>query len=102
MATYLATASIGELDIHAYKAKGLPYWDAIDPVLFEPPPPPPTITPTDGEQMLFSQVADPAYKRLTRVIHGAARRGDAVVRCIPRHGILGLGSPVRRAADRWR
>ena len=40
MATYLATASIGELDIHAYKAKGLPYWDAIDPVLFEPPPPP--------------------------------------------------------------
>ena len=53
MATYLATVSIGELDIHAYKAKGLPYWDAIDPVLFEPPPPPPTITPTDGEQMLL-------------------------------------------------
>ena len=71
MATYLATATIGQLDIHAYSAKGLPYWDAIDPVLFEPPPPPPdppTITPTDGEQMLFSQVSEPAYKRLTRVL----------------------------------
>ena len=71
MATYLATASIGQLDIHAYSAKGLPYWDAIDPVLFEPPPPPPdppTVTPTDGEQMLFSQVSEPAYKRLTRVL----------------------------------
>jgi hypothetical protein len=71
MATYLATATIGQLDIHAYSAKGLPYWDAIDPVLFEPPPPPPdppTITPTDGEQMLYSQVSEPAYKRLTRTL----------------------------------
>ena len=68
MAPYLATASIGQLDIHAYKARGLPYWDAIDPLLFEPPAPPPTITPTDGDQMLFSQVANSSYKRLTRVL----------------------------------
>ena len=72
MATYLATASIGELDIHAYKAKGLPYWDAIDPVLFEPPVPPQPILPTDGDALLFSQATSQeesaSYKRLTRVI----------------------------------
>ena len=55
MATYLATASIGELEIDHYKAKGLPYWDAIDPALFEPPVPPQPILPTDGEALLFSQ-----------------------------------------------
>jgi hypothetical protein len=73
MATYLATVSIGQLDIDHYKARGLPYWDAFDPALFEPfepPPPPEPIVPTDGAALLFSQVADgtPSYKRLTRVI----------------------------------
>ena len=44
-------------------------WSTIS-VLPPPPPPPdpPTVTPTDGEQMLFSQVSEPAYKRLTRVL----------------------------------
>ena len=39
--------------------------------VLEPPPPPPdppTVTPTDGAQMLFSEVSDTAYKRLTRVL----------------------------------
>ena len=71
MATYLATVSIGELEIDQYKARGLPYWDAIDPVLFEPPVPPQPILPTDGQALLFSQVTSDesaSYKRLTRVI----------------------------------
>ena len=44
-------------------------WTPI--TILEPPPPPPdppTITPTDGAQMLFSDVSEPAYKRLTRVL----------------------------------
>ncbi len=72
MATYLATVSIGELEIDHYKARGLPYWDAIDPALFEPPVPPQPILPTDGDALLFSQATSQeesaSYKRLTRVI----------------------------------
>ena len=33
-----------------------------------PPPEPPLVEPTDGAQMLFSDVADNSYKRLTRVL----------------------------------
>ena len=31
MASYLATASIGEFDIKSYEADGISYWDAMDP-----------------------------------------------------------------------
>ena len=78
MATYLATVSIGHLDITSYKAKGLPYWDAIDPILSVPPEP---MLPTDGAVLLWSQRADDSYKRLTRVIEvppgGASLSFDA-------------------------
>ena len=101
MATYLATATIGELDIDAYKAKGLPYWDAIDPALFEPPVPPQPILPTDGERccsrrqlaggVRVVQAADARHR-------GPTGRCDAVVRHVPRHRAR-LGLPVRRGAD---
>ena len=72
MATYLATVSIGELEIDQYKARGLPYWDAIDPALLVPPVPPEPILPTDGDALLFSQATSQeesaSYKRLTRVL----------------------------------
>ena len=62
MASYLAGMAIGELAINSYRADGIRYWDAIDPDLL------PRITPTDGTQYAYSQVADLSYKRLTRVI----------------------------------
>ncbi len=68
---YLATASIGQLEIDAYKARGLPYWDAIDPALFEPPSPPPSRSADRWGPMLFSQATrrkSASYKRLTRVL----------------------------------
>ncbi len=63
MASYLATATIGEFDMSAYNANGIKYWDAIDPDLFVPP-----LTPHGGERVAVSQVADASYKRLTRSI----------------------------------
>ena len=72
MTTYLSTATIGQLDIDAYKARGLQYWDAIDPALFEPEPVPEVVLPTDGDALLFSQATSQeqsaSYKRLTRVL----------------------------------
>ena len=35
MASYLATASVGEWDLDAYRADGIRYWDALDPDLFD-------------------------------------------------------------------
>jgi aminopeptidase N len=33
MATYLATATVGEFDISSYRENGIRYWDALDPAL---------------------------------------------------------------------
>jgi aminopeptidase N len=38
MASYLAGMGIGEFDLSAYRHGRIRFWDAIDPVLFEPPP----------------------------------------------------------------
>jgi hypothetical protein len=66
MATYLAMMAIGQFDIDAYAAGGLDYWDAIDSSLLEDLVP--ALTPASGAQFLFSQVSEPAYKRVTRTI----------------------------------
>ena len=66
MAPYLAMMAIGQFDVRAYRAAGIKYWDAIDPQLMADQLP--AATPTAGSQMLYSQVGEPAYKRLTRVI----------------------------------
>jgi hypothetical protein len=66
MATYLAFMSIGHFDIHSYRARGISYWDAIDSALFEPTAP--AVPPASGAQFLYSQISEPAYKRLTRTI----------------------------------
>ena len=66
MATYLATMAVGQFDIDKYRANGIRFWDAIDSGLLED-----LVSeamPTDGSQMLFSDVGEPSYKRLTRVI----------------------------------
>ncbi|MCA2213197.1 M1 family aminopeptidase [Jidongwangia harbinensis] len=63
MASYLATATVGEFDLRSYRAGGIRYWDAIDPDLFEP-----VAAPRTGSRMAISQSGDSAYKRLTRTI----------------------------------
>jgi hypothetical protein len=66
MATYLAFMAIGQFDVHAYAAGGLNYWDAIDTALLEPIAP--AVSPESGAQFLYSQISEPAYKRVTRTI----------------------------------
>ena len=48
MASYLTTATIGQFDVHAYRADGIRYWDAIDPDLFA------GATPRTGERFIHS------------------------------------------------
>ena len=62
MASYLATASIGEFDVKSYEADGIKYWDAIDPDLLTRP------APRTGSRFALSSVAQPSYKRLQRTI----------------------------------
>jgi hypothetical protein len=66
MASYLATVSIGEFRVDAYRANGVRYWDAIDPDLFAQTGP----EPRTGAQYAWSQqTGDGAsYKRLARTM----------------------------------
>ncbi|MDR7252919.1 hypothetical protein J2X46_001904 [Nocardioides sp. BE266] len=70
MAPYLATASVGEWDIDAYRADGRRYWDALDPDLDTSP------QPRTGTGYALSQVADTSYKRLARTIDVPAGGGQ--------------------------
>ncbi len=63
MASYLATATIGEFNLHAYGAGRIRLWDALDPDLFTP-----VAAPRTGAQFAVSQVGDLSYKRLARTI----------------------------------
>ena len=36
MASYLAMMAVGEFDVRAYRERGIDYWDAVDPRLYEP------------------------------------------------------------------
>jgi len=66
MTTYLAFMAVGQFDVHAYSANGLAYWDAIDSSLLEDLAPP--VPPRSGAQLLYSQISEPAFKRVTRTI----------------------------------
>ena len=66
MATYLATMAVGQFDVDKYRANGIRFWDAIDTSLLEDLVA--EATPTKGSQMLSSDVGEPSYKRLTRLI----------------------------------
>ncbi len=63
MASYLATATVGQFDLHSYRSKGISFVDAIDPNLFDP-----VAAPRTGTNLLISQADDSSYKRLTRTI----------------------------------
>ncbi len=63
MASYLATATVGEFDLRAYRQGGIRYWDALDPDLFDP-----VAVPRTGSQFALSQAADSSYKRLSHTI----------------------------------
>jgi Peptidase family M1 domain/Peptidase M1 N-terminal domain len=69
MASYLTTATIGQFDVHAYRAHGIRYWDAIDPDLFT------GATPRSGEKFALAQVGNLAYKRLARTVDVPAEGG---------------------------
>jgi hypothetical protein len=69
MASYLATASVGQFRTTSYTAGGLRYFDAVDPDLFTAPPA------HSGTQLAISQTGEPAYKRLTHTIDVPASGG---------------------------
>jgi Peptidase family M1 domain/Peptidase M1 N-terminal domain len=66
MAPYLATMAIGQFDVSAYTTGGIHYWDAIDSVVNQDLAGP--VVAANGAQFLYSQVGEPAYKRLTQTI----------------------------------
>ncbi|MEJ3405781.1 M1 family aminopeptidase [Rathayibacter sp. YIM 133350] len=61
MASYLATATIGQFDLTRYSRDGISYLDALDPDLFDP-----TLTARTGTDFAYSQQANDSYKRLER------------------------------------
>ena len=62
MASYLAMMAVGEFDVRAYRERGIDYWDAVDPRLYEP------VAARTGDRFAYSQSGDLAYKRLARTI----------------------------------
>ena len=66
MAPYLAMIAVDDFEVRAYEADGIAYWDAIDADLLVPIAP--ALSPVAGAQFLYSQISEPAYKRLTRTI----------------------------------
>jgi hypothetical protein len=63
MASYLATATVGEYRVKKYTRDGIAYWDALDPKLFAP-----AAAPRTGTQVALTQDGEPSWKRLTHVI----------------------------------
>jgi hypothetical protein len=63
MATYLATASVGQFRLHAYRDGRISYVDAIDPDLFTP-----VVMPRTGADFAWSHAGTGSYTRLTRTI----------------------------------
>jgi hypothetical protein len=63
MASYLATASVGQWDFNQYQDGPITYLNALDPNLFDP-----VAEPRTGTNFAWSQAADNSYKRLTRTI----------------------------------
>lgn len=75
MASYLATASIGQFDVSHYTRAGIRYWDALDPDLSTSVTP----TPVTGKRYVWSQPTSfdgPSYKRLSRVVRVPAGGGS--------------------------
>ena len=70
MASYLASASVGEWDLDTYRARGIRYWDALDPDLFDVP------QPRTGNSFAITQAAEPTYKRLSRTFDVPAGGGE--------------------------
>ena len=113
MASYLATATIGEFELHSYRSKGISFLDAIDPDLFDP-----VATPTTGTNLLISaggrlqlQAADPDHQRSRRrcpaVLLGhpgyRATPGTSLLsRRAPRAGRLDHAARRQRAHQRCR
>ncbi|GAA3615806.1 M1 family aminopeptidase [Microlunatus ginsengisoli] len=69
MASYLATATIGQFKLTERHADGIEFRDAIDPVLFR------RTTPRTGSMFATSGAYDNAYERLSRVIDVPASGG---------------------------
>lgn len=72
MASYLATATIGEFALKDYRYDGIRMVEAIDPKLYEP------VAPRTGAQYAISQATgdSASYKRLSRTIDVPAGGGE--------------------------
>ncbi|MET1133859.1 MAG: M1 family aminopeptidase [Aeromicrobium sp.] len=70
MASYLATATIGQFNLDHRRVDGIDYWDAIDPSLYEQP------EPRTGARYAINGGENSAYQRLSRVIDVPAGGGQ--------------------------
>ena len=70
MASYLATATIGQFNLDYRRVDGIRYWDAIDPALYV------QADPRTGDRYAITGGDDSAYKRLSRVIDVPAGGGE--------------------------
>ena len=70
MASYLATATIGQFNLDHRRVDGISYWDAIDPSLYLQP------EPRTGDRYAITGGDNSAYKRLSRVISVPAGGGE--------------------------
>jgi hypothetical protein len=94
MASYLATATMGQFDLTSYRHNGIRFWDAIDRRSSACP------KPRTGQQYAISQRGDPSYKRLMRKILRPTGWCDSFVLDFPRYRAE-LGLRLRRGEDRW-
>jgi hypothetical protein len=83
MASYLATASIGQFDISTRTVDGRPYLDAIDPDLLKRP------KPRTGSRYAVTGITQPGYQRLTRTI--AVPAGGATLSFWANHDVQPYG-----------
>jgi Peptidase family M1 domain/Peptidase M1 N-terminal domain/Immune inhibitor A peptidase M6 len=98
MVSYVTTAAIGEFNVHAYKADGIRFLDAIDPDLFTKP------APRTGKQFAISGFGQPSYKRLARTIDvpaGGAKLSFWVTRDTERDWDFFFVEAHTAGADDW-
>ena len=90
MASYLATATIGEFELTSYRRGGIEFVDALDPDLLTPP-----ATPRTGERFALSQAVDASVQATDPHDQRPGERRGPVVLGDPGHGAE-LGLHVRR------
>jgi aminopeptidase N len=63
MASYLATASVGQYNLHSYRADGVRFYDAVDPDLYTE-----AVDPADPASATYGEVVDQSFADQPRIL----------------------------------